>query len=147
MRSSDFLEELRAIVGEDYVIDHREDLLVYEYDGSVDRSMPRAVVLPANSEEVSQVMALAYEAGVTVVGRGSGTGLSGGAITPPDGLQIAFPRMNRILEVDSINNHNCRKKLSLFHSVLNADSHHIKFFEKYWGMKNGLTATCPFTSN
>ena len=103
MTSSDFLDELRAIVGEDYVIDHREDLLVYEYDGSVDRSMPQAVVLPANADEVSRVMALAYQAGVTVVGRGSGTGLSGGAITPPDGLQIAFPRMNRILEVDSIN--------------------------------------------
>ena len=103
MAANDLLTRIRTVVGDDYVIDHREDLLVYEYDGSVDRSMPRAVVLPANTDEVSRVMALAYEAGVTVVGRGSGTGLSGGAITPPDGLQIAFPRMNRILEVDPVN--------------------------------------------
>ena len=103
MSKTDLIAEIRAIVGDDYVIDHREDLLVYEYDGSVDRSMPRAVALPANTDEVSRVMALAYDAGVTVVGRGSGTGLSGGAITPPEGLQIAFPRMNRILEVDPIN--------------------------------------------
>ena len=103
MSANDLLSQLRAVVGDDYVIDHREDLLVYEYDGSVDRSMPRAVVLPADVEQVSQVMALAYAAGVTVVGRGSGTGLSGGAITPPDGLQIAFTRMNRIIEVDTVN--------------------------------------------
>ena len=103
MAANDLLTQLRAVVGDDYVIDHREDLLVYEYDGSVDRSMPRAVALPADAEQVSRVMALAYAAGVTVVGRGSGTGLSGGAITPPDGLQIAFTRMNRIIEVDPVN--------------------------------------------
>ncbi len=103
MAANNLLNELRAVVGNEYVIDHREDLLVYEYDGSVDRSMPRAVVLPADTDQVSRVMALAYAAGVTVVGRGSGTGLSGGAITPPDGLQIAFTRMNRIIEVDTVN--------------------------------------------
>ena len=103
LASVDLLQQIRNVVGDDYVIDHREDLLVYEYDGSVDRSMPRAVVLPANTDEVSRVMELAFQAGVTVVGRGSGTGLSGGAITPPDGLQIAFPRMNRILDVDQVN--------------------------------------------
>ena len=103
MAANNLLTQLRAVVGDDYVIDHREDLLVYEYDGSVDRSMPRAVVLPADAAQVSRVMALAYAAGVTVVGRGSGTGLSGGAITPPDGLQIAFTRMNRIIEVDTVN--------------------------------------------
>ena len=103
MAANNLLTQLRAVVGDDYVIDHREDLLVYEYDGSVDRSMPRAVVLPADADQVSQVLALAYAAGVTVVGRGSGTGLSGGAITPPDGLQIAFTRMNRIIEVDTVN--------------------------------------------
>ena len=103
MDANDLLTQLRAVVGDDYVVDHREDLLVYEYDGSVDRSMPRAVALPADAEQVSRVMALAYDAGVTVVGRGSGTGLSGGAITPPDGLQIAFTRMNRIIEVDPVN--------------------------------------------
>ena len=56
--NADLLAQIRIVVGDDYVIDHREDLLVYEYDGSVDRSMPRAVVLPANSDEVSRVMAL-----------------------------------------------------------------------------------------
>lgn len=103
MANNDLLTQIREVVGDDYVIDHREDLLVYEYDGSVDRGMPRAVVLPASTDEVSRVMALAYAAGVTVVGRGSGTGLSGGAIAPPEGLQIAFTRMDRIIAVDGGN--------------------------------------------
>ena len=100
MQAQEFIDRLKSIVGEQYVIAHPEDLLVYEYDGSVDRAMPRAVVLPATAAEVSRTLALAYAAGVPVVGRGSGTGLSGGALAPPGGIQIAFTRMNRILEVD-----------------------------------------------
>ena len=100
MKAQEFIDQLKSIVGAEYVIAHPEDLLVYEYDGSVDRAMPRAVVLPATAAEVSRTLSLAYTAGVPVVGRGSGTGLSGGALAPPGGIQIAFTRMNRILEVD-----------------------------------------------
>ena len=103
MEKQQFLAQLRAIVGPENVIFHPEDLLVYEYDGSIDRSMPEAVVLPMSTEEVSQVLALAFQAGVPVAGRGSGTGLSGGAIAPPGGIQVGFSRMNRILEVDLAN--------------------------------------------
>ena len=98
-----FLDELKAIVGEEYVYYHPEDLLVYEYDGSIDRGLPGAVVLPISTDEVRRVMALCYREGVPVVGRGSGTGLSGGAIAPPGGVQISFSRMDRILEVDTDN--------------------------------------------
>ena len=101
--NQDFVERLQAIVGEDDVISHPEDLLVYEYDGSVDRSIPRAVVFPTSVGEVSRVLALAYSEGVPVVGRGSGTGLSGGAIAPEGGIQIAFTKMNHILDVDTEN--------------------------------------------
>ncbi len=91
---------LEAIVGKERVVHHPEDLLVYEYDGSIDRAMPQAVVLPDSTGEVSRVLALAYREGVAVVGRGSGTGLSGGAVASEGGLQVALTRMNRILEVD-----------------------------------------------
>ena len=82
---------------------HSDDLLVFEYDGSVDRGMPDAVVFPSSAHEVSQIIKLSRRAGVPVVGRGTGTGLSGGAITAPGGIQVAFPRMNHILEVDTEN--------------------------------------------
>ncbi len=100
-----FVDRLQQIVGSGNVVWHPDDLLVYEYDGSIDRGTPNAVVFPLNTHEVSRVMALAWEAGVPVVGRGSGTGLSGGAISPPNGIQIAFTRMNRILEVNVENRH------------------------------------------
>jgi glycolate oxidase len=98
-----FLKDLEGIVGEENVVSHPDDLLVFEYDGSVDRRMPEAVVFPSSTEEVSRVITLAHAAQVPVVGRGTGTGLSGGAIAPPGGIQVAFPRMNHILEVDTDN--------------------------------------------
>ena len=73
-----FVDRMRGIVGPDNVIFHPEDLLVFEYDGSVDRGMPQAVVFPATTEQVSQVLSHAFQEGIPVVGRGSGTGLSGG---------------------------------------------------------------------
>ncbi len=103
MPSHDFLSLLQDIVGEEDVISHPEDLLVYEYDGSIDTAIPRAVVFPTSAEEVSRVLALAHREGVPVVGRGSGTGLSGGAIAPEGGIQIAFTKMNHILDVDVAN--------------------------------------------
>ena len=93
------VRELGKIVGRDNVLHHPEDLLVYEYDGSIDRSVPQVVVLPANTEEVSRVVAVGYRHGIPIVGRGSGTGLSGGAIAAMGGIQIALARMNRIIEV------------------------------------------------
>ncbi len=101
--TNSFIQQLRAIVGDANVVSHPEDLLVFEYDGSIDRGMPEAVVFPGSVEEVSRAMGLAYREGVPVVGRGAGTGLSGGAISPPGGIQIAFTRMNRILGVDTEN--------------------------------------------
>ena len=103
MDFTEFLTRLQDIAGEENVVFHPDDLLVFEYDGSVDRGLPQAVVFPANTDEVSRVIALAHGAGVPVVGRGTGTGLSGGAIASPGSIQVAFTRMNRILEVDTEN--------------------------------------------
>jgi glycolate oxidase subunit GlcD len=58
------------------------------------------VVLPGSTEEVSRVVALAFEEKIPVIGRGSGTNLSGGTIPVQGGIVIHFSRMNRVLEVD-----------------------------------------------
>lgn len=91
---------LRAIAGRDAVLDRPEDLMLYEYDGGVRKSTPGAVVFPESAQQVSQIMRLAGAAGIPVVARGAGTGLSGGAISQAGGIVIAMSRMNRILEVD-----------------------------------------------
>src|SRR5439155_14522502 len=65
--------------------------------------MPRVVVLPETLEEVRGVVLACADAGVPWVARGSGTGLSGGAVPVAGGVLIALSRMRRIVEVDLAN--------------------------------------------
>ena len=95
--------ELRRIVGPDAVLHRPEDLMLYEYDAGVRKSTPGAVVFPQNAQQVSQIMRAASAEHIPVVGRGAGTGLSGGAISRQGGIVIVFSRMNRVLEVDAEN--------------------------------------------
>jgi len=67
-------------------------------------SAPLAVVRPGTTAEVSAVLRLADELQLPVTARGSGTGLSGAAISPADGILVSFERMDRILEID-LDNH------------------------------------------
>ena len=103
MNKKRLVKELERIVGRDAVLHHPDDLLVFEYDGSVDRAVPTAVVFPASTQEVSDVVALAHREGIPVVPRGAGTGLSGGSIAVEGGIEIALTRMRRILEIDAAN--------------------------------------------
>src|SRR6204780_4513180 len=80
--------------------DRPEDLSLYEYDGSVDKARPELVVFPRTTEEVAAIVKITAQHGVPIVGRGAGTGLSGGAIPGAGGVMVAFARMNRILEID-----------------------------------------------
>jgi glycolate oxidase len=100
MRFPAVIKRLKKIVGADSVLEHEEDLMLYEYDGGFSRGTPRAVVFPRTTEQVSQVMRLAGESGVPIVPRGAGTGLSGGSIARSGGIVLGFSRMNRILELD-----------------------------------------------
>ncbi|CAN5632671.1 FAD-binding oxidoreductase [soil metagenome] len=65
--------------------------------------VPLAVVRPATTAEVAEVLRLADEAGVAVTARGSGTGLSGAAVPVEGGIVVAFDRMAEILEIDTEN--------------------------------------------
>ncbi|MBA2637585.1 MAG: FAD-binding protein [Solirubrobacterales bacterium] len=95
------LARLRAIVGEEHLVTHPHQLKVYESDGLLQyRATPRAVVLPADGDEVAAVVRACHEAEVPWVARGSGSGLSGGALPVPEGVVVALTRMNRILDVD-----------------------------------------------
>ena len=94
------IERLRGIVGEEYVIWGSDDLLLYEYDGSIDRSPPGAVVLPGSPEELAECVKAAHEFDANVVPRGAGTGLSGGAVPLHDSVVLPVTRLNRVLEVD-----------------------------------------------
>jgi glycolate oxidase len=93
-------EHIAALVGPRGYLDRPEDLKLYEYDGGVDKHPPDLVVFPRTTEEVAAIVKIGAAAGVPMVGRGAGTGLSGGAIPVQGGITIAFARMHRILEID-----------------------------------------------
>jgi len=97
---SALIGELRAIVGAPYVLVEKEDVIVYEQDGSVFQTMPEVVVLPGNVEQVSAVVKAAKRAGVPIVPRGSGTGLAGGAVPAEGGIVLSLARLDRILKID-----------------------------------------------
>jgi len=105
MSATDALEStLRAQLGDTAVLTAREDLLAYAFDGTAAlRQLPRAVVFARTAAQVSTVLRLAREAGVPVVTRGSGTGLSGGSVPVPGALVLCLVEMDRILEVDTRN--------------------------------------------
>jgi glycolate oxidase len=94
------LRELNSLLGSSNVLHKFEDLVLYEYDGSVEKARPDLVVFPHTTEEVSRIVRLAVKFQVPIVGRGSGTGLSGGALPRGGGIMIVFAQMNRILELD-----------------------------------------------
>ena len=74
------IERLAGVVGKANVLHTPEDLAVYSYDGTFAEGSPDVVVLPATTEEVSQVVMLAAEARVPIVPRGMGSGLAAGSI-------------------------------------------------------------------
>ena len=101
MKPPSVVRELQAAIGKRWVLHAPEDLMVYEYDATIERGLPEAVVLPATTEEAAAAVRIARKHNLPVTARGSGTGLSGGAIPCEGGVVIVTTRMNRILEVDA----------------------------------------------
>src|SRR6185369_6245991 len=96
--------QFAAIVGEPNCIWRPDEMRTYECDGLTSfRARPGVVVLPATRAEVVEVVRLAYQEGLPVVPRGSGTGLSGGAMPVPGGVVLGLSRMKRIIEIDFAN--------------------------------------------
>ncbi len=94
------LAAMESRLGKNGVLSQAGDRKLYEYDGGVDKSMPDVVVFPRSTEDVVALVKLARQYRLPIVGRGAGTGLSGGAIARAGGMMISFARMNRILEID-----------------------------------------------
>jgi len=95
------LDQFRAIVGDDGLISQPEQLHTYECDGLTNfRVIPAAVLLPTSTEQVQAVVRVCHKERIPFVARGSGTGLSGGALPIENGIVISLARMNRILEID-----------------------------------------------
>jgi glycolate oxidase len=92
---------MTEICGADGVVSDPQELRTYECDGLTShRCVPGLVVLPQTAGQVAAVVTECARAGVPFVARGSGTGLSGGALARTDGVLIVMSRMRKILSVD-----------------------------------------------
>ena len=100
--------ELQDIVGKDWVITEREQMLDYMRDAIFDAVLPEIaenviLVKPANPEEISQILKLANKEKFPVVVRGGGSGLAGGAIPTIDCVLLSVERLDKIEEIDKAN--------------------------------------------
>jgi glycolate oxidase len=110
------ISDLKKLLGPDAVLHRPEELLLYEYDGSVETARPNCVVFPRNTRDVVGIVQIANRYQTPILGRGAGTGLSGGALARQGGILMVFSRMNRILKIDAEN-----QRATVQPGVVNAD--------------------------
>lgn len=104
MISKSIKDQFIQIVGADNYRDSAAEKLVYSYDATPNfQSMPDAVIVPRNVEEVSQIVNLCNENRIPLVPRGSGTNLCAGTCPTEGGIVLLFTHMNQILEIDEEN--------------------------------------------
>ncbi|MGE0483173.1 MAG: FAD-linked oxidase C-terminal domain-containing protein [Gammaproteobacteria bacterium] len=95
---------LARVLPRDALLTTREAMRPYECDAlSAYHQVPRLVAVPHTREQVEAVVRACREAGVPLVTRGAGTGLSGGALPLADGCLLSLARFNRILDIDVVN--------------------------------------------
>lgn len=94
------LQALKKIVGPDRVGDRPSDLWAYAYDATQLQARPDGVVFPGSTQEVAAIVRLANEKNIPLIPRGSGSGMSGGAVPVRGGIVLVLLRMNRIKTID-----------------------------------------------
>ena len=100
MPKTDILGRLQEIVGNERVSTSSAELYCYSCDASQIRGMPDYVIRPISTEQVSEIVKLAYEKEIPVVSRGAGTGLAGGAVPVEGGIVLDMSSMEKIVELD-----------------------------------------------
>ena len=96
-------QDLSGIVGAAFVRTDSAALAAYGEDALGKGSPPDVVVMPASTAEVAAIARLCNERRVPLVVRGAGTGYTGGAVPTSGGVVLSMERLNRILEIDTVN--------------------------------------------
>jgi glycolate oxidase len=103
MLGAHLIDKLTLIVGADNITTSMQDMICYGYDATQMEFLPDAVVHPANTEEVSEILKLANRERFPVFPRGAGSGFTGGSLPKSGGVVLVTTRMNRILRIDTEN--------------------------------------------
>src|SRR5215218_3403866 len=103
-RAVSYLDQLKAIVGEQYVFIGKEVLSQYASDETEDLHFPPDVVIkPETTAEISSILKICHQHKIPVTPRGAGTGLSGGALPHLGGILLSTERLNKIIHIDERN--------------------------------------------
>jgi glycolate oxidase len=94
---------LRKFLPERAILHEEEDTRPYECDGlTAYRQLPMVVALPETEEQVQRILKTCASLKIPVVPRGAGTGLSGGALPPGDGVLLSMAKFMRVLRIDPL---------------------------------------------
>jgi D-lactate dehydrogenase (cytochrome) len=102
MLKESVIHALKNVLPAGRVLTDRVTLISYEVDAGLDKGLPSGVVFPRTAEEVMCVMRWASQYGVPLIARGTGTGLSGGAVAEHGGVVVEFVHMQRVCEMDAL---------------------------------------------
>ena len=100
-RKAQIVERLSDVLPPHAVISDERETHAYECDAlTAYKCPPLCAVLPANTQEVSDVLRICHEMGVPVVPRGSGTSLAGGALPTADCVILGVAKMSGVIETN-----------------------------------------------
>ena len=100
----DIINQIKTIVGNDFVLFDKESLEKYSHDETEDlKFFPEVVVKPRTPEEISEIFKICNSENIPLTPRGAGTGLSGGALPVNKGVLLSMERFDSILEIDERN--------------------------------------------
>lgn len=97
------VQDIINIVGNENLMLALEDRICYSFDATFIDYLPDMVVRPGSQDELIKVVTLAHQQQVPIVPRGAATGLSGGSVPVQGGIALELTRLNRIIEIDVIN--------------------------------------------
>ena len=107
MTAHSLIERIAGVVGPQGLITDARDMEPYVVDWrGYYRGTTPAVVRPADTAQVAAVVKLCAETRTAIVPQGGNTGMCGASVPHADGREIvlSLARMNRVLEVDALNN-------------------------------------------
>ena len=104
MSHSNLINDLLKVLPAHSVLSGDENTRAFECDGlSVYRQKPLVVVLPEQVEQITAVLKICRAHQVSVVTRGAGTGLAGGAMPLENSVVLGLSKLNRVKSVDDEN--------------------------------------------
>ena len=136
--------KLKDAVGQGHLLSDPDELRVYECDGLPQhKSLPGGVAILRSTDDVAEVVRVLSEAKMPYLARGSGTGLSGGALALGGTFIIELARLDRILSIDPVDR---RARVEV--GVLNAEvSRHASPFGLYYSPDPSSQNACTIGGN